>query len=202
MSVFTETVTSYTAVEVYGGLTACLQYLGTQFSPAAATFTGLTPDDQKRCLIAATRYLEEQIWQGTANPSANPPTVLSWPRSNVTDRDGNPVSSSAVPTAIVNGCFEMAAIIAQNPQAVVTPDANQNVQSMGEGPAHVTFFAPPVSRNPTMLPEVVRRLVGQYLSAIDSVDYGASSGVSGDGDADGDDTSAFADSNQYTQTRA
>lgn len=202
MAIFQETVTSYSAVEVYGGLSACLQYLGTQYNPNATLFVGLPADDQKRCLIAATRYFEELIWQGTQNTAGNPPTVLQWPRLNVTDELGNAVSSTVVPPAIVSGCFEMAAVIAGNPQAVVTADAQLNVQSVGEGPGHVTFFAPGRTTNITGLPEVVRRLVDQYLGAINNVQLGVSTGLSGDGDADGDDTSAFADDNQYTQTRA
>lgn len=202
MSTFVETVTSYSAVEVYGGVSACLQYHGTKYSPAATTLLGLSSDDQKRCLISATAVFEALIWQGQQNTAGNPGTVLQWPRSNVTDRDGNAVGASVIPAAIVNGCFEMAAIVAANPLAVTAPDANLNVQSFGEGPAHVTLFAQVQNGNTTGLPEVVRRLVGQYLGATNNAFYGKSTGVSGDGDGDADDTSAFSDDNAYIQTRA
>lgn len=201
MTLFTETVSTYPAVEVYGGLTACTNYLGQQMSPDATKFLGLVADDQKRCLIKATRAIEAQLWQGTANPSGNPGTVLSWPRTSVTDQYGNAVDSATVPTGIVNGCFEFAAILASNPKADTNPDADLRVASAGAGSDHVTFFRAPATRNQTGLPEAVRRLVGQYLGAVDSVSYGLSWGVSGDQDGDPDDESVFATDNEYIVSR-
>lgn len=202
MPVYNETVTGYTAVEVYGGSANCKQYLGTQLSPDATSWLGLSADDQKRALIQATRLIEEQIWQGTANPSGNTGTTLSWPRSNVTDQFGVAVDATTVPTGIVNGCFELAAILASNPSVITRPDPNLLVSSAGQGADHVSFFRAPASRNFTSLPIVVQRLVGQYLAAVNAVNYGLSYGVSGDQDGDDDDESVFADDNEYTVTRS
>jgi hypothetical protein len=207
MPIFTETVTSFSAVEVYGGVAACKQYLGTETGAGAAAFLALSADEQKRRLISATRFIDAQIWAGAATFSVDtgPPvtTTLQWPRANVTDMNGVAVSSTAVPVGIVNGVFEMAAILATNQNATATTgDPSSRVQHVSEGPGSVTFFAPPLPRNLTALPDAVQRLVGQYLGAVDNVRYGMSSGVSpAADDLDSDNASEFSDDNQYTQTR-
>ena len=206
MAIFEETVTGYTAVEVYGGLAACTQYLGTRYSAAATAFLALTADDQKRCLIAATDYFQEQLWSGTAvGTVGGTATALHWPASGVTDKYGNAVDSTTVPLDVVNGCFQMAAEIAAKSSIQNDADAGSNVKSIGGGGAQVIqFFAPTSARNGTAstMPQSVQRLVGPYLSSSTSVALGASSGVSNDGDSDRDDTSAFDPAYDYTVTRA
>ena len=211
MPIFTETLTTGESCEVYGGLTAANAYLAFAVSAASTAWAALagTPDKQKACLGAATRMLDGLGWQGTPTGSVDtsPPvtTTLAWPRANVTDEFGNAVSSTAVPTGIVNGCFELAALIAANPTVQDQLDAGSNVASIGGGGApEIRFFRPTSVQdgNAPVLPLVVLRLVGQYLASATAVVTGQSFGVSNDGDSDRDDTSAFDPRFGYTVTRA
>lgn len=205
MPIFTETLTTGESCEVYGGLAAAQQYLAFAVSAAGDAFRALAtmPDKQKQCLGAATRMLDGLGWQGTANQAGG--TTLAWPRANVTDEDGNAVDPATVPTGIVNGCFELAALIAANPTVQDQLDAGSNVASIGGGGApEIRFFRPTSVQdgNAPVLPLVVLRLVGQYLASATAVGVGASYGTSGDGDSDRDDTSAFDPAYGYTVTRA
>jgi len=170
MAIFNETVTSYPAVEVYGGLTACKNYLGTSIGDGATAFLGLaTDDDRKRALIAATRFIDAQTWQGTATGTVPPdPTTLVWPRSGITNPDGSALSSTVVPPALLQAVFELAGIIADDPDVQAQIDASNNIQSVSASGAGVTYFNPTsqVTTPPsaTKLPVVVQRLIGKWLS--------------------------------------
>lgn len=206
MAIFQETVTGYAAVEVYGGVAACLQYLGTRFSAQATAFLALTADDQKRCLIAATDYFQEQLWAGVAvGTVGGTATSLHFPATGLTDKYGNAVDSTTVPDDIANGCFQMAAEIANKATVQDNADAGSNVKSIGGGGAPtIQFFAPTSARDGTAstMPQAVQRLIGPYLASSTGVVLGAASGASGDGDSDRDDTSAFDPCYGYTVTRA
>ena len=208
MAIYTETLTSGESCEVYGGLAAANTYLAFAVGAAATAWQALaaTPDKQKQCLGAATRMLDGLNWQGLATGLVGvDATTLAWPRSSVTDANGNAVDSTSVPTGIVDGCFELAALIANDATVQDQLDAGNNVRSIGGGGAPTIQFFRPTSvqdGNAPVLPLVVLRLVGQYLASATAVVTGQSFGVSTDSDSDGDDTSAFDSAYAYTVTRA
>src|SRR5262245_59674167 len=117
MAIFTELVTgSSTAVEVYGGLAACADFLNDSSSEGAVAFRGLEADDQKRRLIDASRYIDSMFWQGVPTGlAACTPTTLAWPRSGLTDTQGAALDATNVPTLVVQAAFQMAGLIAADP---------------------------------------------------------------------------------------
>lgn len=186
---FTVSITGVAAVEVYGGLAALQDYLGAAVGDGAAAFRALasTPDDQKRLLVDATRYIDRQGWAGTPTfllPVApSNPTTLQWPRSGVTNPDASVLDSTTVPAAILKACFEMVAILAADGSAKDAADTSSNIQSMGAGTAKLAFFRPTslADGNATVMPSVLMQLVGQWLgsAALAPAVMGMSSGTTG-----------------------
>lgn len=176
MTTFTETVTGATTpVEVYGGLAACADYLLSSSSDGAVAFRALATDDQKRRLIDATRYVDQQFWQGTRTGLVGvDSTTLAFPRTGLTDEAGAALDSTTVPRQVVEAAFEMAGILASDSTAAGNADQGSNVQSLGAGPASLSFFRPTSAAlgTATVLPVVVDRLVGRWLASAGAVTAG------------------------------
>lgn len=167
MAIFTETISSV-PFEVYSGVTGVANYLLGSSSKGAAAFRLLAADDQKRRVIDATRYLEEQRWQGTATGLAGgTPTTLQFPRSGLTDLAGAPADATNVPAALVAAVAEMAAILSTDTEAASSVDSGSNLQSLGAGPARLSFFRPTSALDGTasVMPTVINRLIGRWLAA-------------------------------------
>lgn len=178
---FTVTVGSNTA-EVYGGSTACVAYLALAIGDAATAFTALTSDNQNRCLVVATRFLDAQSWQGAPASPAVGGTTLQWPRAGVTDAHGVAVDSSTVPANVVNAVFELAGLIAADPDVVTAVDQGTNVKGVHAGPAGVDYFVPTSAADGSapLFPPVIQRLIAQYLGAAsDRIGSGITTGTCG-----------------------
>src|ERR1043165_1320034 len=156
MSIFTELVSGATTPrEVYGGLTAAVDYLAASADDAAAAFRAPDTDGQKRALIGATRYIDSFYWLGVATGLAGgTPTTLQFPRTGLTDTQSQPLDATNVPPQVVNAAFEMAAILAADPSAASNVDQGSLVSSLGAGPASLSFFRPTSVQagNATVLP--------------------------------------------------
>ncbi|HET9893247.1 MAG TPA: DnaT-like ssDNA-binding protein [Mycobacterium sp.] len=184
MSIFTETVGS-SSVEVYGGLAAAIDYLTWNVDDGAVAFLGLDSDSQKKRLANATRYLDQQSWAGARTGLVGAtPTTLQFPRSGLTDSTGAAVDSTTVPAVVVEAAFEMAAILSGDNSAAQNADQGSNVQSLGAGPANLSFFRPQsvADGNATVLPTVIDRLIGRWLARNAGTVGGFATGVDGRSD--------------------
>jgi hypothetical protein len=167
MAIHLETI-SGVDFEVYGGVTAISNYLLGSSTAGAAAFRRLASDDQKRRLIDATRYIDEQRWQGAATGLAGgTATSLQFPRTGLTDLAGASLDAANVPAALLAAVSEMAAVLAVDVEAASAVDAGSNVQSLGAGPASLSFFRPTSAQNGTAstMPVVVNRLIGRWLAS-------------------------------------
>lgn len=145
-----------------GALEDAKTYIGARFGPSYRAWEALTDDDKNRTLVSATSYIDSLQWQGTATGIVNGNvTFLQWPRSGI---EG--VDSATVPAAIVNATFELAVLIVGDPDLPQNADSGSNVQSMGAGPAQMSFFRPTFAANGTasVLPPLVNRMIGQWLA--------------------------------------
>lgn len=181
MTFFVTVAGDSTPVEVYGGMPAALHYLLYRAGDGPAAWRALTnPDDQARALVSATLFLDAQAWQGLPTVPAVSGTTLQWPRTGVVDANGLAVDPTTVPIAIVNACFELAAMIADDPDFLSAADNGTNTKEVHGGPAGVEYFVPTSAANgtATLLPTIVQRLVGQYLgSSASTVGGGVSTGT-------------------------
>lgn len=186
MSLFTVAITGIASpIEVYDGLPAVDDYLNAAIGDGATAWRALIAandaDGRKRILVSATRFIDSLGWQG--NPTTPPvsSTTLQWPRTGVVIDGGTAVDPNTVPAAIQQGVEELCALIAADPSVLTQADSGSNIQSMGAGPAAMSFFRPTSlsDGNATELPTVLNRLVGRYLAtaALSSALAGVASGV-------------------------
>lgn len=169
-----------------GALEDAKTYISARFGPSYTAWLALTDDDKNRTLVSATSYIDSLQWQGTATGTVNGNvTFLQWPRSGI---DG--VDSTTVPTQIVNATFELAVLIAADPDLPQNADSGSNVQSMGAGPAQMSFFRPTFAANgsASVLPPLINRMIGQWLAGAGVALAGAKiSGINACSDFDRDD---------------
>lgn len=145
-----------------GAVEDATNYIGQRFGPSYTAWLLLSTDDKSRTMVSATSYIDSLQWQGTPTGLVNGNvTFLQWPRSGI---DG--VDPLTVPTQIVNATFELAVLIAAAPDLVQNVDSGSNVQSMGAGPASLSFFRPTFAANgsATVLPPLINRMIGQWLA--------------------------------------
>ncbi len=134
-----------------------------QYGP---TWETLTEDDKGINIVSATRSLDRNNWEGERTDPAQP---LDWPRTGVTDSEGNPVDSAAVPTEIEDACSLIAGMIAQDAKQANDASTGSNTRRVKAGTAEVEFFRPergsPYSRS-------VMQMIGQFLSGAASLTGG------------------------------
>jgi hypothetical protein len=189
MSLFTVTIGANT-YEVYSDVAAATVYIAAIFGPQSAAWLALSADSQAQTLVSATRYLDEQPWDGTRNGTGG--TTLQWPRDNVTV-DGTAVDATTVPPEFPKALAELAVLIAADPTLPGKADQGSNIQAANAGGGTgVTFFSPSSARTgtATVMPVVVQRLVGKYLATA-VANEGGYAGI-------GKPCSSFAAANQFT----
>lgn len=71
-----------------------------------ATWSALTTQQKEYLLIWATRTIDQYVdWFGAKTDEDN---ALRWPRTGVTDRDGNAIDDDEIPQALKNAVAELA----------------------------------------------------------------------------------------------
>lgn len=194
MSLFTVSIGSDPAIEVYAGTSAVDQYINAMIGTGAAAYRNLTVggDDRKRLLVAVTRWIDSQAWAGSADAAGG--TTLQFPRTGLYQPDGKTVADDAYQLAVVaRAVAEMVAIVAADPTALAALDAGNNVQSLDIAQGRLSFFAATSARagTATLLPLPVHRLLGQWLAVNDTgvqtAVAGGSGGVNTCSDFDPDD---------------
>lgn len=183
----------------YGDLASAKLYLqaaigaGPKAWNALAAVGTLTADDVKgQYLVQAFRMLDVLAWSGSKTSSSQP---MAWPRTGVTDIDGNPVAVDAVPKAIENAMYELAAQLAGDPTIATAVQSGSNVHRVEAKGVGVQFFRPTniPGVSPTF-PVPVQRLIGPFLGSAKATPL-SQSFQSNDADDDGvDDGSSDIDS--------
>jgi hypothetical protein len=156
-------VISGNTYQIYGTSAAAVIYHDASIGDAGDAFNAAVANDQNKALVAATRMLDRQRWKGLPVGVPQIDVVLEWPRTGVTDRYGNAVSSLVVPDDLIVGAYELAAMLLDDSTLQDSATSGSNVASVGAGPAQVSFFRPTIGvygRFATRIQE----LVGQYLA--------------------------------------
>lgn len=149
-------ITGGASATIYGTFADGTTYITTSFGDTYTAWLELDPDDQKRTLIAAARFLDQQVWIDDYD--------------TFEERD-------AVP-AFQNASYELGVLIADDPDVLTAFDNGSNIQALNAGPAGVTFFNPTsaTAGSATLLPPVIERLLGAFLS-VDVSTAGAPQGA-------------------------
>lgn len=157
---------AHPAQEIYGTYEGAQAYIGVSFSQAAVAWLALSSDDKrKQTLVEARKLIDRQDYLGEKLGGAG--QLLQFPRSGLELLDGAEDDGLAAATAAQ---YELAALLAQNIALAAAGSTGSNIQSMGAGPASITFFAPTDGER---FPSVVMELLGRYLGG-----GGLTSGIS------------------------
>jgi hypothetical protein len=132
----------------------------------------LDADQKGSNLVAATRRLDQLNWEGL---KVAPSQENAWPRSGVTDKEGNPVSSTGVPLDLENACILLAGSIALDSAASQAGGSGSNIKSVGAGSARVDFFRP--TDGVALSDETAFSLVQQYIGSPTGL-FGTATGTS------------------------
>lgn len=129
----------------------------------ADNWTAATTGTKEKALATATNMMDRKNWQGSKTSDSQP---LEWPRTGVTDKNGDVVASDSLPQALLDGCCELALSLI-NDATVQTAAATggDNVKSMTTGKTSVDFFSPssPIPSGATF-PAIAQEYLGQFLA--------------------------------------
>lgn len=146
----------------------------------------LSSAEKNRTNVAMTRLLDRQRWQGAKASSGQ---ALAFPRSGLTDSEGNAVSSESIPAAVLSAHSELCLIAADGSTVQADATTENTIKRVKAGSAEVENFRN-AGGSPTRFPLVVHELIGRWL---------AGAGVSLAGIATGTDaTSALDDGYKFT----
>lgn len=178
-----------TTYNIYGTSAAADAYLAARVvGSEAAAWEDLDADDRSKALVSGTRYLDRQNWNGQRTVLAQD---LEFPRTGLTDKDGNAVDDATVPLLMEEANYELA--LALNADATILDKGStaSNTKSVKAGSASVSFFR---ATDGAKLPSVAFELVGLFLGGSDTSNTGPlATGTDGE--------SAFGDIDQWGRTR-
>ena len=154
MGTVTISANNYT---IYGTQAAAIVHLTASLGTAAEAFIGATSANQAKALVTATRMIDSVAWDGDPVVEGQ---AQAFPRTGLTDRDGNEVSSASVPTQVETATYELAAILIEDPD-VRNETSGTNVKRVKAGPAEAEFFRP---IRGTRFPRVVWELLVPFAA--------------------------------------
>lgn len=143
---------------IYGTFAAATSYLTAMFGDQYTSWLALSTDDQKRTLVAATRFIDRQSWVDDYDTFA--------------ERDALEAFQLAT--------YELAALVAEDASVIAVADTGSNIKSVGTGGAYVDYHNPTSLRlgSATKLPPILQSLIGDYLSTATSLAVLGGDGVS------------------------
>lgn len=153
--------------EVYADLDEANVYLDA--SLFATAWQGSDDDRKAQVLIMATRVMDALKWKGVKADEAQ---LIEWPRVNT----GVPPDDGTTPQAILNGFFEMAALIADDPSVIQNANSGSNVMRAKGGEAEVWFFKSTLE-TATRLPPIVHNWVKDYFAGFSGGAFSLVTGV-------------------------
>lgn len=122
-----------------------------------AAWVATTVEDREAAIRWATQLLDSGWdWDGAKDDSDQ---ALMFPRRGLVDRDGNSVSSTAIPAEIERGCAQLAAALAERDRASDSALFGQGIKRAKVGTIEVEVDE---SSAPELVPPYVFHLVEDY----------------------------------------
>lgn len=143
-------------------------YIIGSISENSDTWLAGTDDFKGRTVVSAQRIFDRLPWLGTLTVDGQD---NSWPRNGITVTG---FVDGVTPVGILNGLFELAMILAADPEAANTTNSGSNVKRAKGGDAEVWFFRN-TEDDASILPASVHFWVKQYLDqglGIGAIDFG------------------------------
>lgn len=145
--------------EVYQDLPTAIIYLDAHL--AAEAWADGDESFRSKVLVMATRLYASLKWRGV--PTLGNPEGIVWPRDSTGVSD-----DGTTPQQVLNGFWELAALIADDPSLPNASSSGSNIQRAKGGEAEVWFFRSTLDGAPR-LPIIVHDWVKAYLQGENGV---------------------------------
>lgn len=139
--------------DVYGSEAGAATYMAARLG--ADDWDDASATDKKKAMVSATRWIDRARWQG-AQTDGDTPQPLAFPRTGLTDCDGNAVADTWTPDA---AAYELALVLLGDASVPESVDSGSNIKKLKAGPAELEYFKGTtgrVSRFPTIAHELLR----------------------------------------------
>lgn len=147
-----------------GGVQCAVKYFAGVLH--GADFLAASADAQKQALVAASRMLDRQTWQGLPVAAVPSPQPLQWPRTGVVDKYGQAVSSASIPVNVIQGAYELADAILGDASVQTNTSTGSNVKREALRVGRISLeeekFRSDVG-TAGRFPTIIQELLGQYL---------------------------------------
>lgn len=137
----------------------------------------LTVSERRRAMVAAARLIDRQRFRGDPTDPVQVTFALTqpadtqglqWPRTGVTDRNGEAIANDTIPNDVLAAAYELAHELTVDATTVETADAESRIKIRDEtiGPIRerVEYFESQAGEG-GRFPQIVQELLGPYLEA-------------------------------------
>lgn len=150
--------------------------IGWAAQPEAITILAMTPDQQGMYLVAMTRTIDRQVWQGAPTDEYQEPTAF--PRTGLFFSDGvTPVPSDVVPMQVSEATAAGAALLANGSTLQDQPNTFNNTQKLKAGSVEIDYFRN-IDPQPRF-PQIIQELIGLWLGGAFTLQGSRASGTNG-----------------------
>jgi len=132
-------------------------------SARGADWVFVAPADKTRAMLSAFQLIERRLYTGSKTGGAS--QEAQFPRSGLTDINGDAVASDAVPQAVIDAQFEFALDISADPTIITKKTTGSTIKRVKGGPAEVEFFGGSGTSKGTRFPTIVEELLRPFLGA-------------------------------------
>lgn len=151
-------------------------YMTARLGAAATAWADANQDTREKGMIAALSMFDAMAWDGEKTDADN---AHCFPRSGLTDIEGEEVDEDTIPTPVLQAYYELAAAIVLDPSLQDKASATgSNVQSVASGAESVSFFKPTTG---TRFPVAIHEKLRPFLATASAVITGEVFGYDEDG---------------------
>jgi hypothetical protein len=168
-----------TSFDIYSTLPLADDYMKARLG--ASAWDDAASLDRDKAIVSATRMIDRENWLGQKTVTSQP---LEFPRTGLTDKDGNSVLSTTVPAQVDEATYELALSLLADVTVQDKATTGTNTKRVKAGSVEVEFFQPKAG---TPFPTIPNELLLPFRDGGGLV--GLASGC--------DEASTFADSNPF-----
>ncbi len=169
-----------TTFEIYATFDEANDYFKAHANGAA--WFAASFDLQLQALVTCSRSFDRQSWVGAATDPVTP-QPLAWPRTGVTDRNGQAVLDSIIPQDILNGFWEWVLDTTQDitttelvPGTNVKATRARDKVDVIESEAETQFFRPTIGQT-ARFPVAVQEWIQPFLAGAGDATLSFASGT-------------------------
>ncbi len=160
-----------TTFDIYGEATAANDYFKAHSN--AASWSAADTATKNQALVTSARSFDRQTWAGVATDLVTP-QPLAWPRTGLTDREGQAVPTATIPEDVLNASWEWAlalvvdgAIAGKQPGTNTKRTRTREKVDVIETESETELFRATIGQT-TRFPTAINELIGLWLEGGDA----------------------------------